>query len=170
MGLEGLQGHQLLASMGSSSLKDRDGSIPQLLAEASSMSVQAGPHVQGLGLQASVGSLWQEESGVGHVGGSGSGQMLPPLVGKGGAGSSGAAQHSARRRSQLGHIKQQQQQHQAHAGMGGGAAAPSSNSNSSGIKAHLASKARLLQEQHQHQQQLLHGRSSHHGMQVSSAR
>jgi hypothetical protein len=156
--------------MGSSSLKDRDGSILQLLAEASSMSLQAGPHVQGLGLQASTGSLWQEASGVGQAGGSGSGQMLPPLVGKGGAGGSGVAQHSARRRSQLGHVKQQQQ-HQAHTGVGAGAATASSNGTGGGIKAHLASKVGLLQEQqHQHQQQLLHGRSSHHGMQVSSAR
>jgi hypothetical protein len=162
--LEGLQGHQLLGGLGSNSLKDRDGSIAQLMAEATSMSMsQAGLHAQGLGLQASTGSLWQESSAVGA--GSGSGQMLPPLMGK--ANGAGAhALHSARRRSQLGQVSKQQQQqpqqqHHSHDGMGAGSSSKAVGQG--GV--HLASKAGMLQEQQQQ-----HARSSHHGMQISSAR
>ena len=72
----------------------------QLMAEASSMS-QAGLHAAaGLGLQASMGSLWQEGSTVGLS--SGGGQMLPPLMGhKGSGGGASGVLHSARRSSHM---------------------------------------------------------------------
>ncbi|WIA11475.1 hypothetical protein OEZ85_011589 [Tetradesmus obliquus] len=161
---------------GAATMRDKEGSLGLLAGEVSAAS--AALHVPGLGVQASMDSIWEEGSEmIGAAAGSGPGQLLPPLLSKAAAAShqqqQAQQQAQPRRSSYLGQGTRQQPPQQGssikaaaaagshhHAGQG-----YSNHSHSSNASNALAAKASMMQSQ-----AARGAAAGNPGIQVSSAR